>query len=194
MRRCAASATLLQALRVVRGNPILLTMTLLAGGAALFVGNAYQAQMPSFATELGHGNPGLTYWMLLAADAAGAIVGAVVLESRGSAAAARPVPHCCSACSGACAIGGFALDALCIRCRSLLLFCAGFLELSFNSMAQALVQLNAPVALRGHVIGIFMHGGQRIALRQRHHGRRDGRRARCPLVAGALGGWRYWCC
>ena len=36
-----------------------------------------------------------------------------------------------------------------------LLFAAGFLELSFNSMAQTLVQLNAPVGLRGRVIGLF---------------------------------------
>ena len=36
------------------------------------------------------------------------------------------------------------------------LFGAGFLELSFGAMAQALVQLNAPAALRGHVIGVFV--------------------------------------
>jgi len=36
-----------------------------------------------------------------------------------------------------------------------LLFVAGFLELSFNSMAQALVQLGAPANIRGRVIGAF---------------------------------------
>jgi hypothetical protein len=36
-----------------------------------------------------------------------------------------------------------------------LLFAAGFLELSFNSMAQALVQLSAPASIRGRVIGVF---------------------------------------
>jgi hypothetical protein len=36
-----------------------------------------------------------------------------------------------------------------------LLYAAGFLELSFNSMAQALVQMNAPAAVRGRVIGVF---------------------------------------
>jgi len=36
-----------------------------------------------------------------------------------------------------------------------LLFCAGFLELSFNSMAQALVQLHAPAKIRGLVIGLY---------------------------------------
>jgi SAM-dependent methyltransferase len=35
----------------------------------------------------------------------------------------------------------------------LVLFAAGFLELSFNSMAQALVQMHAPAAIRGRVIG-----------------------------------------
>ena len=37
----------------------------------------------------------------------------------------------------------------------MLLFIAGFVELSFNSMAQALVQINAPAEIRGRVIGVF---------------------------------------
>ena len=36
-----------------------------------------------------------------------------------------------------------------------LLFMAGFLNLSFNSMSRALVQLNAPAAIRGRVIGLY---------------------------------------
>jgi MFS family permease len=36
-----------------------------------------------------------------------------------------------------------------------MLFIAGFVELSFNSMAQSLVQLNAPGNIRGRVIGVF---------------------------------------
>jgi MFS family permease len=36
-----------------------------------------------------------------------------------------------------------------------LLFIAGFVELGFNSMAQALVQLNAPGPIRGRVLGVF---------------------------------------
>ena len=36
-----------------------------------------------------------------------------------------------------------------------LLFVAGFVELAFNSMAQALVQINAPDEMRGRVIGVF---------------------------------------
>jgi MFS family permease len=53
-----------------------------------------------------------------------------------------------------CAIFGFALAPaypMAIAC----LFAAGFLELSFNSMAMSLVQLNAPNEMRGRVIGFF---------------------------------------
>lgn len=140
-------------LRTMRGNSTLLTMTLLSGGAAFFVGNAYQAQMPQFASELGHGDPGFAYWTLLAADAAGALIGAGVLESRGLL-PPRPRTALWLAVLWCCAIGGFALTRV-YPLAVLLLFCAGFLELSFNSMSMALVQLNAPPPLRGHVIGVF---------------------------------------
>jgi MFS family permease len=36
-----------------------------------------------------------------------------------------------------------------------LLVVAGFVELAFNSMAQALVQMHAPDDMRGRVIGVF---------------------------------------
>jgi MFS family permease len=40
-----------------------------------------------------------------------------------------------------------------------LLFAAGFFELSFNTMAQTLVQLNAPTEIRGRVVGLFNMAG-----------------------------------
>ena len=146
-------ADILDAFGSIRANPILLSMTLLAGGAAFFVGNSYQAQMPEFTRDLGHGDPGLTYGMLLAADAAGALTAGFVLEG-GRLLKANPPTALLLAVFWSLSIGGFAL------CRSYplalaLLFCAGFVELSFNSMAQALVQMNAPPAMRGRVIGVF---------------------------------------
>ena len=36
-----------------------------------------------------------------------------------------------------------------------LLFIAGFVDLSYNSMTMTLVQLNAPSAKRGRVIGLY---------------------------------------
>jgi len=35
----------------------------------------------------------------------------------------------------------------------------GFLELSFNAMAQTLVQLRAPAPIRGRVIGLYLLSG-----------------------------------
>ena len=141
-------------LRSMRGNHIILTMTILAGAASFFIGTAYQAQMPNFATDLGHGNAGLSYAALAAADAAGALFAAVVLESRGLL--LPRVPTALLLCMLWCgALSVFALTHS-YPLSLAALFCAGFLELSFGAMAQALVQLNAPPALRGHVIGVFV--------------------------------------
>jgi MFS family permease len=139
--------------RSIRENPTVLCMVLLAGLAALFVGNAYQAQMPGFALDLGHGDPGVSYSMLLAADAAGALCAGFVLESKGllHPAARTALLLAMAWCA---ALGLFALVRV-YPIALVLLFAAGFLELAFNSMAQALVQLNAPVAIRGRVIGVF---------------------------------------
>ena len=141
-------------LRSMRSNPILLNMTLLAGAASLFIGNAYQAQMPSFATDLGHGDAGLSYAALAAADAAGGLGAAFMLESRGLLPPRVPT----ALLLGMLWCGALAIFALTHSYALSLaaLFCAGFLELAFGAMAQALVQLHAPAALRGHVIGVFV--------------------------------------
>jgi MFS family permease len=146
-------ADLVATFRSIRNNPTVLCMVFLAGLAALFVGNAYQAQMPGFASDLGHGDPGVSYSMLLAADAAGALSAGFVLESRGLLhPAARTA--LLLAMAWCVALGTFAVIRI-YPVALALLFAAGFLELSFNSMAQALVQLNAPPAIRGRVIGVF---------------------------------------
>src|SRR5207237_72326 len=76
-------AELLPMIRAAAQSRVIVSMTLLAGGASLLVGNAYQAQMPEFARDLGHGDADFTYSMLLAADAAGALCAGLALESRG---------------------------------------------------------------------------------------------------------------
>jgi MFS family permease len=144
---------LLATFRSIRNNPTVLCMVFLGGLAAFFVGNAYQAQMPGFASDLGHGDPGVSYSMLLAADAAGALTAGFVLESRGLLhPAARTA--LLLAMAWCIALGTFAVVRI-YPIALALLFAAGFLELSFNSMAQALVQLSAPPAIRGRVIGVF---------------------------------------
>jgi MFS family permease len=140
-------------LRDVAGNRIIVSMILLAGCASFFIGHGYQAQMPGFAHDLGFGKVDLTYSMLLAADAAGALIAGIVLESRGLL-QARPRTALILAMLWCVAIGGFA-TASTYPLALALLFVGGFLELSFNTMAMTLVQLNAQPHMRGRVIGLY---------------------------------------
>jgi len=141
-------------IREVARNRTIVSMTLLAGFASLFVGNGYQPQMPEFAEDLGHGDPDMSYSMLLAADAAGALFAGVLLESRGLL-QARPRTACVLAMLWCCAIAGFAA-ATSYPLALAILFAVGFLELSFNAMGQTLVQMRAPAPIRGRVIGLYL--------------------------------------
>lgn len=139
--------------REIAGNRTIVSMIALAGGASLLVGNAYHAQMPEFAHDLGHGDPGMLYSALLAADAAGALTAGIVLEGRGLL-QAQPRTAFVLAMMWCCAIFGFSVTAA-YPVALALLFAVGFLELSFNAMAMTLVQLNAPASIRGRVIGLY---------------------------------------
>ena len=58
-----------------------------------------------------------------------------------------------------CVMVGFALSES-YALSVLLLFVAGLIDLTFGSMAQSLVQLEAPAHLRGRVIGLYNMFGQ----------------------------------
>jgi MFS family permease len=145
---------IISTMKVVARNPVLLSMTVLVGASAFFVGNAYQAQMPGFALDLGFARAAdISYSILLAADAAGGLIAGVILESRGLLPPKVRTAYVL-AMIWCCALAGFARShtyAVAIT----LLFISGFVELAFNSMAQSLVQLNAPGDIRGRVIGVF---------------------------------------
>ena len=64
-----------------RAERRLMTMILLGAATSFFVGNAFQAQMPEYAHRLGAGEAKAWYSILLAANAAGALLGAILLES-----------------------------------------------------------------------------------------------------------------
>lgn len=140
--------------RKIASNPIIVGMTLLAGGASFFVGNAYQPQMPEFADHLGYADGGITYSMLLGADAAGALTAGLLLESRGLL-AAKPRTACILAMLWCVAMASFALNGNYFVALAIL-FVAGFMELAFYAMAQTLVQLHAPAEIRGRVIGLYV--------------------------------------
>ncbi|MEP7314605.1 MAG: MFS transporter [Pseudomonadota bacterium] len=146
-------ADIVQTMRDVAHNRTIVSMTLLAGAGSFFIGTSYHAQMPGFAHDLGHGDPGLSYSMLLAADASGALLAGFVLE-RLSILQATPRTALALALVWGGALGGFALAHNYVLALALLCI-AGFFELSFSSMAQTLVQVSAPAAIRGRVIGLF---------------------------------------
>ena len=146
-------ADLVAAWRAVRDDRVILSMVILVGGASLIVGNAYQAQMPEFAHDLGHGDGRLTYSLLFGADAAGALTAGLLLESRGLLRASPRSAYLLALC-WCIAMAGFAVTTVYPLALALLFVC-GFLELSFYAMAQTLVQINAPPPVRGRVIGLF---------------------------------------
>jgi MFS family permease len=148
-----AFADLVEAMRAATSNRVILAMVVLVGGASFVVGNSYQAQMPEFAHDLGSADGGLTYSLLFAADAAGALFAGFALESRGLL---RPNPRTAFLLAmGWCvAMAAFAATTV-YPLALLLLFVCGFLELSFYAMAQTLVQTGAPPHARGRVIGLF---------------------------------------
>jgi MFS family permease len=143
----------LQLLRETASNPTLLSMILLGGATSLLVGNAYQAQMPEFAHDFGHDQQDWAYSVLLGANAAGAAVGGLLLEGTGWV---RANPRNSALCSilWCVTIIGFAASTNYYVSVGLL-FAGGLFNLAFLSMAQTLVQLQAPPQLRGRLIGLF---------------------------------------
>jgi MFS family permease len=136
-----------------RAEPHILTMVVLAGASSFFVGNAFQAQMPEYAHFLGADDTGARYSILLAAHAAGAVIGVVLLETT---TLIQPTVRATIVFAALWAVsmglfpmtGSYALAVL-------LLVVAGIFSIAFTSMAQTLVQILAPPAIRGTIVGLF---------------------------------------
>ncbi|MBI3064918.1 MAG: MFS transporter [Deltaproteobacteria bacterium] len=140
-------------MRETAANPAIVSMILLGGATSLLVGNAFQAQMPEFAHDFGHDKQDWAYSLLLGANAAGAVFGGLLLEGTGLL---RPSARTATICAilWCVTIIGFAASTS-YPLAIALLFGSGFLNLTFLSMAQTLVQLRAPTNLRGRLIGLF---------------------------------------
>ena len=142
-----------QVLAEVRSEPRILHMIVLAGATSLFVGTAFQAQMPEYAHHHGSEEADVWYSVLFGANAAGAVIGALLLESvtifQGGARAATIYAG----------IWGLVMALFPLAhgytAAVTLLVLAGIFSIAFSSMAQALVQLLAPPRLRGRVVGLF---------------------------------------
>ncbi|HJR49744.1 MAG TPA: MFS transporter, partial [Gemmatimonadales bacterium] len=136
----------------LRADRRLVTMIALGGITSFFVGNAFQAQMPEYAHDLGSDEAGLWYSVLLAGNAGGAITGTLLLESVD---VLRPSVRTAIVCAGVwgMTIGLFAF-APSYPLAVTLLVLAGVFNLAFTSIAQTLVQLLAPPPVRGRVVGL----------------------------------------
>ena len=115
---------------------------MLIGVASLFVGNAHQAQMPEFTRDLGFGNSGFYYSILLAANAAGPLIIGITLESE-NLLKARTRTTFLLILIWCLAIAGFAASTNYTLSLTLLFF-SGFMNLAYSSMVQTLVQPRAP--------------------------------------------------
>jgi MFS family permease len=109
--------------------------------------------MPEYAHHLGADEAGGWYSVLLAGNAAGAVLGAILLESvdvfRPSVRAAI-----LSALAWAVAIGLFPMaQSYGLAVAALVL--AGMFNLAFTSMSQTLVQILAPPEIRGGMVGLY---------------------------------------
>ena len=140
-------------IREVAHNRPIITMVILGGSASLFVGNAFQTQMPGFAHDLGTEKADFAYGALLTASAAGAVFGGFLLEGKGWLKANARTAIIC-AILWCVVLTAFAFSTN-YTLSLVLLFCGGILNLSFYSTAQAIVQLQAPSHLRGRLIGLF---------------------------------------
>lgn len=145
-----------EALRIfaeARSDPRIVTMIILGGATSFFVGNAFQAQMPEYAHHFGTDEAGVRYSVLLAANAAGAVLGAVLLES---ASLLRPSTRTAILLAGAWGVTmGLFPVAPNYGLAVALLAVAGMLNITFTSMAQTIVQMLAPPHLRGSIVGLF---------------------------------------
>jgi MFS family permease len=137
----------------IRTERPIVMMIVLAGATSFFVGNAFQAQMPEYAEALGASDDGTRYSVLLAANAAGAVLGVILLES---ATALRPSVRAAIVCAGlwGASIGLFPATQSYPLAVTLLVV-SGVFSIAFTSMAQTIVQVLAPAAVRGSIVGLF---------------------------------------
>jgi len=158
----------------VRSEPRIMRMIVLAGATSFFVGTAFQAQMPEYAHHHGSEEADVWYSVLFAANAAGAVIGAIILESvAGLQGGVRGAVVCAAIWGVVMAIFPFVHG---YAAAVALLVLAGIFNIAFSSMAQAVVQILAPPGLRGRVVGLFNTSMM-------------GLRAGSGLTVGVLGAW-----
>jgi MFS family permease len=143
----------LRVFRAVSSNHTLVSMIILAGLGSFFVGASMQSSMPIFAHDLGAGGAGTAYGVLLFANGAGGVIGGILLEATG-----RIKPNVRAAVIST---GIYGLTTLFFAVTTsyplalLMLVIGGVANLAAMSIGQTVVQLLAPAADRGRVVGLY---------------------------------------
>jgi len=141
-----------QAVIEAGSNRAIFSMIAMAGMASFLIGS-FNPQMPEFARDLSSFDASRTYTMLLIASGLGAVLGGLALELAGATKVTVNMAIAGAAVWGLC-VAGFGLTQS-YPAALVFLFVAGFGQLSFNSMAQTIVQIQAPPEKRGRLIGAF---------------------------------------
>ncbi|HEY1484750.1 MAG TPA: MFS transporter [Micromonosporaceae bacterium] len=143
----------IRVLRNVASNHTLVSMIVLAGLGSFFVGASMQSSMPIFAHDLGGNGAGFAYGVLLFANGAGGVIGGVLLEATG-----RIKP---SVRAAVISTGIYGVTSLFFAITTsypvaiVMLLIGGVANLASMSIGQTVVQLLAPPADRGRVIGVY---------------------------------------
>jgi MFS family permease len=143
----------LRVVRQVRSDHVLISMIVLGGLGSFFIGASMQTSMPIFAHLLGAGSAGTAYGVLLFANGAGGVIGGVLLEATGRI---KPTPRAAVISTAVYGLATllFALSRSYPLAAGLLVI-GGIANLASMSITQTVVQLLAPPAERGRVIGLY---------------------------------------
>jgi MFS family permease len=143
----------IRVLREVGSNHTLVSMIILGGLGSFFVGASLQSAMPIFAQDLGAGAAGSAYGVLLFANGAGGVIGGILLEATGRVKPNVPAAVVSTAVYGLSTVAFAATGSYPLAVA--LLVVGGVANLASMSIGQTVVQLLAPPADRGRVIGVY---------------------------------------
>jgi MFS family permease len=143
----------LKVLREVGRDRVLVSMIVLAGLGAFFVGTALQTAMPAIADSMGGISSTAAYSVLLFANGLGGVLGGFLLEGTGKIKLSVKAAVWSTAVYGVTsAVFAFSHQYL---IASALLVIGGVANLAALSITQTVVQLLAPREKRGQVVGVY---------------------------------------
>jgi MFS family permease len=152
-RRRVGLVDSLRVLREVRSNHVLVSMIVLGGLGSFFIGASLQTSMPIFAQDLGAGSAGIAYSVLLFATGAGGVIGGLLLEATDRIRPTVLATVVSTAIFGLTTV--FFAFTTSFMFAIVLLLVGGVANLASMSIGQTVVQLMAPAADRGRVIGVY---------------------------------------